>query len=77
MYQLIGGKHSYISISIDDFDSLLYISLFINIYENTLFLNECKAGGRLYIYLKLKEVVYYFDISILFIFYSNSLLIFD
>ena len=79
MYQPIGGKHSYVSISIDDLDSLSYISvsLFINIYGDTLFSNECKAGGRLYTHLKSKEVVYYFGISVPFIFHSNSLLTLD
>jgi len=79
MYQLIGGKHNYVSDSIDDLDSLSYISvlLFINIYGETLFSNECKAGGRLYAHLKPKEVVYYFGVNIPFIFHSNSLLTLD
>ena len=79
MYQLIGRKHSFISESVDDLDSLSYISvsLFINIYGETLFSNECKAGGKLYAHLKPKEVVYYFGISVPFIFHSNSLLTLD
>ncbi|CAG8827109.1 27746_t:CDS:2, partial [Gigaspora margarita] len=79
MYQLIGGKHSFISGSVDNFDSLSYISvlLFINIYGNTLFSNECMAGEKLYAHLKLQEIVYYFGISTSFIFHSNSLLTLD
>ena len=79
MYQLIGGKHNFVSESIDDLDSLSYISvsLFINIYGDTLFSNECKAGGKLYAHLKPKEIIYYFGISIPFIFHSNSLLTLD
>ncbi len=72
-------KNSFISKSINDLDSLSYISvlLFINIYGKTLFSNECKAGGKLYTHLKPKEVVYYFGISVPFIFHSNSLLTLD
>ncbi|CAG8687013.1 1865_t:CDS:2, partial [Dentiscutata heterogama] len=46
MYQLIGEKHSFVSKSIDNLDSLSYISvsLFINIYRDTLISNECKIG---------------------------------
>ncbi|CAG8649117.1 16749_t:CDS:2, partial [Cetraspora pellucida] len=79
MYQLIGEKHSFVSKSIDNLDSLSYISvsLFINIYGDTLFSNECKTGGKLYTYLKPKEVVYYFGTGTSFTFHSNSLLILD
>ncbi|KAF0538301.1 hypothetical protein F8M41_007985 [Gigaspora margarita] len=79
MYQLIGGKHSFISGSVDNLDSLSYISvlLFINIYGDTLFSNECMAGGKLYAHLKPQEIVYYFGISTSFIFHSNSLLTLD
>ncbi|CAJ0851438.1 20110_t:CDS:2, partial [Entrophospora sp. SA101] len=65
-YQLIGGKHGFVSENIDDLDSLSYISvsLFINIHGDTLFSNECKAGGKLYAHLKLHKYIK-FDTSVL------------
>ena len=76
MYQFIGGKHSFISENIDDLDSLSYISvsLFINIYGDSLFSNECIVGGRLYAHLKSKDIVYYFGANVPFMLHSNSLL---
>ena len=46
MYQIISGKHSFVTGTIDNIDLLSYIlvSLFINIYGDSLFSNECIAG---------------------------------
>lgn len=76
---MIGGKHGFVSGTINNIDSLSYISvsLFINIYGDSLFSNECMAGGRLYAHLKSKEVVYYFGINVPFTLHSNSLLTLD
>ena len=76
---MIGKKHAFVTETIDNIDSLSYISvlLFINIYGDSLFSNECTAGGRLYAHLKSKEIVYYFGTSVPFILHSNSLLTLD
>ncbi|UZO29193.1 uncharacterized protein OCT59_022679 [Rhizophagus irregularis] len=79
MYQMIGGKHSFVTGTIDNIDLLSYISvsLFINIYGDSLFSNECIAGGRLYAHLKSKDIVYYFGVNVPFMLHSNSLLTLD
>ena len=79
MYQMTGGKHSFVTGTIDNIDSLSYISvlLFVNIYGDSLFSNECMAGGRLYAHLKSKEIVYYFGTNVSFTLHSNSLLTLD
>ena len=79
MYQMIGGKHSFVTGTIDNIDLLSYISvsLFINIYGDSLFSNECIAGGRLYAHLKSKDIVYYFGADVPFMLHSNSFLTLD
>ncbi|GBC50768.2 hypothetical protein GLOIN_2v1766724 [Rhizophagus irregularis DAOM 181602=DAOM 197198] len=53
MYQMIGGKHSFVTGTIDNIDLLSYISvsLFINIYGDSLFSNECIAGEETQLHL--------------------------
>ncbi|CAI2177441.1 16198_t:CDS:2 [Funneliformis geosporum] len=65
MYENIGRKHNYISRSINNIDILSYISLtlFINVYNESLFTNNCHAGGKLFAYITPKEVVYYLEKS--------------
>ena len=79
MYQMTGGKHGFVTGTIDNIDSLSYISvlLFVNVYGDSLFSNECMAGGKLYAHLKQKEILYYFLTNVFFILHSNSLLTLD
>ena len=79
MYQMTGEKHSFVTETIDNIDLLSYISvsLFINIYEDSLFSNECIVGGRLYTYLKSKDIVYYLGANVPFMLHSNFFLTLD
>jgi hypothetical protein len=78
MYESIGGKHSFISHSVNNIDLLSYISvtLFIDIYGGSLFTNDCLAGGRLFAHITSKEVVYYLGKDSI-TFHSNSMLTLD
>ena len=77
MYENIGGKHSYISYNVNNIDTLSYISLtlFINIYSESLFTNDCHAGGKLFAHITPKEVVYYFGKDDSITFQNNSMLV--
>ena len=76
MYENIGGKHSYISRSVNNIDILSYISLtlFIDVYSGSLFTNDCRAGGKLFAHITPKEVVYYLGKGDSITFQSNSML---
>jgi len=78
MYKSISGKHSFISHSINNIDLLSYISvtLFIDIYDESLFTNDCLADRRLFAHITSKEVVYYFEKDSI-TFHSNSILTLD
>ena len=78
MYESIGGRHAFISRSVDNIDLLSYISvtLFINVYNGSLFTNDCLAGGKLFAHITSKEVVYYLGKSSV-TFHSNSMLTLD
>jgi len=80
MYQMIGGKHSFVTGTIDNIDLLSYISvsLFINIYGDSLFSNECIVRvDYACAHLKSKDIVYYFGADVPFMLHSNSLLTLD
>ena len=76
MYENIGGKHSYISRSVNNIDILSYISLtlFIDVYSGSLFTNDCRASGKLFAHITPKEVVYYLGKGDLITLQSNSML---
>ncbi|GBB90981.1 hypothetical protein RclHR1_18060001, partial [Rhizophagus clarus] len=78
MYESIGGKHSLILCSVDNIDLVSYISvaLFINVYNRSLFTNDCLAGRKLFAHITSKEVVYYLSKSSV-TFHSNSMLTLD
>ncbi len=78
MYESIGGKHSFISRSVDNIDLLSYISvtLFIDIYGGSLFTNDCLAGGKLFAHITSKEVVYHLGKDSI-TFRNNSMLTLD
>ncbi|GBB90983.1 hypothetical protein RclHR1_18060003 [Rhizophagus clarus] len=78
MYESIGGKHSLILCSVDNIDLVSYISvaLVINVYNGSLFTNDCLAGGKLFAHITSKEVVYYLGKSSV-TFHNNSMLTLD
>ena len=50
------------SYNITNIDAISYISvsLFIDIYNGSIFTNDCHVGGKLFAHITPKEVVYYF-----------------
>ena len=74
MYESRGGKHALID-KIDTIDALSYISvcLFVHVYRNRLFTNDCSACGKLYVHIAPKEVIYYFGKIFSFSFQNNLL----
>ena len=63
IYENISGKHAYISYNITNIDAISYISvsLFVDIYNGSIFTNDCQIGGKLFAHITPKEVVYYFE----------------
>ena len=74
MYELKGGKHALVD-NVNTIDTLSYISvcLFVHVYRNRLFTNDCSAGGKLYAHITPKEVIYYFGKNFSFSFQNNFL----
>lgn len=76
IYENISGKHAYISYNITNIDAISYISvsLFVDIYNGSIFTNDCQIGGKLFAHITPKEVIYYFGKPDTITFQNNSML---
>jgi hypothetical protein len=66
MYESKGGKHALVD-NVNTIDTLSYISvcLFVHVYGNRLFTNDCSAGGKLYAHTYVNSISRSRDKSVL------------
>jgi hypothetical protein len=59
MYGKIGERHAYLDEEITDIDKLSYLSvcIYLRAYRE-IFSNQCKAGGKLFIHITSKNIIF-------------------